>query len=485
MSETKTYVEIFNGITSTPHRDYSAMSSVHQTACARSPKFYIHLGAWYKDSGVVRDHNVLFAATMITSEIAAVREVGLALARQLDPRNLVRVARLVNEFKGGKTDGRFVLIPRSLRTEIRRYLRDRENDDRWFDRTVVSNRRAMHDLYEMAHIRPGSRRAQAILFDDNPPDDSLPGIVKQIAKIDDPLKKAELAVNANLPYPILVSLLGNKLPTAMVALVNSMTPQQVFNNLNSLKKAGAMDNPDLRSMIQSKIKQSATDKRVSAGKVAELLASSDTDLDDEMYNAVATATTERVRAGATITKNTAILVDRSGSMSIANDVASQLFSMLATAMSPDAKLYAYAFDDVAYELSTDFGRIDKFRQDLDMIRAGGMTSYGIPIVAMTRKNQTDVEQLVFIGDEGENASPAFEGVYGRLPLKPNVVVVRIGQHSNYIENVCKRMGVEFQAIEFKGDKYSLQNVAALLSGKSVSELVLDILDYPLPQRMTA
>lgn len=485
MAETKTYVEIFNGLTSVPHRDYNAMSSVHQISCARSPVFYMHLGAWYKGNGVVRDHNVLFAATMITSSIPAVRDVGLALARDLDPRNLVRVARLANEFKGGKTDGRFVLIPRSLRTEIRRYLRDRERDDGWFDRTVISHRRAMHDLYEMAHIRPGTRRAQAILFDDNPPEGSLPAVVKQIATIEDPLAKAELAVTHNLPYPILVSLLGNKLPTAMVALVNSMTPQQVFNNLKSLKNAGAMENPDLRSMIQSKIKQAGSDKRVSAGKVAQLLSSPDTDLDAEMYDAVAVATTERVRSGATITKNTALLVDRSGSMHVANEVASQLFSMLATSMSPDAKLYAYAFDDVAYELNADLGRIDQFRKDLDLIRAGGMTSYGMPIVAMARKNQTDVEQLVFIGDEGENASPAFETAYDKLPLKPNVVMIRIGQHSDYIERVCKRMGIEFQAIEFSGDKYSLQNVTALLSGKSVSDLVLDILDYPLPQRQTA
>src|SRR3954449_909276 len=67
--------------------------------------------------------------------------------------------------------GLFRNPPRALKTEIVRYLREREADPEWFDGSVLVARKVIKRLYALPHITPG-QRAQRILFDDDPPEDS-------------------------------------------------------------------------------------------------------------------------------------------------------------------------------------------------------------------------------------------------------------------------------------------------------------------------
>ena len=64
--------------------------------------------------------------------------------------------------------GLFRNPPRAMRTEITRYLREREADADWFDGTVLVARKAVKRLYALNHIKP-DQRAQRILFDQDPP----------------------------------------------------------------------------------------------------------------------------------------------------------------------------------------------------------------------------------------------------------------------------------------------------------------------------
>ena len=64
--------------------------------------------------------------------------------------------------------GLFRNIPRTMKTEITRYLREREADPEWFDGSVLVARKAMKRLYALLHVPPGDR-AQKILFEKDPP----------------------------------------------------------------------------------------------------------------------------------------------------------------------------------------------------------------------------------------------------------------------------------------------------------------------------
>ena len=84
--------------------------------------------------------------------------------------------------------GLFRNVPRAMKTEVTRYLREREADAEWFDGSVLSARKAMKRLYALLHIRP-SDRAQQILFDNSPPADSRVYALRILAAAENPPRR--------------------------------------------------------------------------------------------------------------------------------------------------------------------------------------------------------------------------------------------------------------------------------------------------------
>jgi hypothetical protein len=122
------------------------------------------------------------------------------------------------------------------------------------------------------------------------------------------------------------------------------------------------------------------------------------------------------------------------------------------------------------------------------IQAGGGTSCGVAIEQMRRRKQW-VEQIVFVTDEGENSAPMFDEAYTRYAeeagVKPAVILVRIGRATTHLQQACQRLGVPPNVFDFRGDYYALPNVIPLLTYPSLSDMVMEVLDYPLPERAPA
>ena len=198
---------LLNSLLTTPHRDLATIWPLHREMVAQDPRFYVRLGAWYADHGDVRDHKEMFVIALSTSAFPGHRDVGLALLRDLPP---YQVGRVVDFVHGKKTDrkvrekvaggvenaepvvktvvqeyGLFKNVPRSLRTEVVRYLREREADADWFDSTALTARKALKRLYALLHVKPGER-AQKVLFDQDPPADSRLFALRVLAKATDP-----------------------------------------------------------------------------------------------------------------------------------------------------------------------------------------------------------------------------------------------------------------------------------------------------------
>ena len=212
-------VKLFNTLLTTPHRDLAGIYLVHQEIIAQDPRFYVHLAAWYNDNGEIRDHKEMFVVNLALSDFPGHRDVGLALLRQMPPYQVGRVF----DFIKGKTvrrrskeedrgemvaekQGIFRSIPRSMKTEITRYLREREENPDWFDSSVLQARRTIKRLYASLHIAP-SPRAQAILFDDDPPPDSRLYALKRIAKARTPAEQARAIVEHRIPYRVAASVI--------------------------------------------------------------------------------------------------------------------------------------------------------------------------------------------------------------------------------------------------------------------------------------
>ncbi len=504
MAERDLRAEFVNTLLTTPHRDLAKLAAIHQSLITQDPLFYVHLAAWYADNGNVRDYKEVFVAMLAVSKFEGHREVGLALLRDLPPYELARVVDFIKGYEakkrtlkpgtGGKGKpreydittervGLFVNIPRSLRTEVQRYLHEREQDNTRFDRTALTARKALKRLYAGLHLHP-SLRAQAVLFADEPPQGSLARAIKDIASAASPAEQARAIAQHRIPYRVASTLVKEMSPMVVAALIEVMTPQELINNVASLQKRGAMDNPEIKKLVEGKLEVAKTDKRVSAYKAK--VAAEAVGATGELAKALDEVTETQVKARGQIRRPTALLIDKSGSMNVAIEVGRQLGALISAICTSD--LYAYAFDTVAYPVTAKGNSLADWEKALSGIKAGGGTSCGVALDWMRKKGQR-VEQIVMVTDEGENNAPLFADAYKayaeELQSSPAVIFVKVGQTSNLLEKACAQLGVAPQLFEFRGDYYALPNVIPLLTYPSLGEMVMEILAYPLPERQLA
>jgi hypothetical protein len=338
------------------------------------------------------------------------------------------------------------------------------------------------------HIEP-SERAQKILFDGEPPEDSRLSAVKALNKAETAADQAKAILDHKIPYRIASTVVKSMTPTVLYALIEVMSDQELINNLGSLKRRGAFDNADLKEKIQERLEKAKTGKRVSALKSVEAAKASG--VSEDVAEQLAAVADSQVKSKGRITRPTALLIDKSSSMYEAIELGKRMASMISAIM--DADLYVYAFDTMPYPIVSkgeDLGSWDKaFRG----IRAGGCTSCGCALTAMARKKQI-VEQIMMITDEGQNTSPQFltglKQYEASTGMKPSIFILRcgnMGPRDPLFVGQSQRNGNEADSYDFRGetDYYSLPNLIQFLTKGSRLDLLMEIMDYDLPERKVA
>jgi hypothetical protein len=514
-------LEILNTLLTTPHRKLELIWPVHRKLVEQDPRFYVRLAAWYHDYGEVRDHKEMFIITLVQSPFQGHRDVGLALLRGLPPYQVVRVLDFIHGRKTmrkarstppntkakGKANkgapsskeaksatarpGETVIVefglfrnpPRALRTEIVRYLREREADPDWFDSTVLVARKALKRMYALLHVAPGER-AQQILFDERPPADSRLFALKQLVKAESPAEQARAIFELAIPYRVAATVIKQMTPTVLLALIDRMSPQELINSIGSLQRRGAFDNPDLKALIDEKLEQAKTASRVSALKAEEAVKAADVSADlRRTLDQIADA---QVKSKGRIERPTALLIDKSGSMHVAIEVGKRI-GALVSSVSAQA-LFVYAFDTIAYPIEAVGADLAAWEKALSGITAGGGTSCGVAVEVMRRRKQY-VEQIIMVTDEEENTAPYFVETLRKyreeVKADPNVCFVRTPGARTSLEDECRKAGIMADAFQFTGDYYALPNLVPLLSRPSKHDLLMEILEYPLPARKPA
>jgi hypothetical protein len=194
-------------------------------------------------------------------------------------------------------------------------------------------------------------------------------------------------------------------------------------------------------------------------------------------------TETQVRAKGRISKPTALLIDKSSSMTEAMEIGKRIGSMIAGVCA--AELYVYAFDTLGYPVKVAGPGLADWERALAGLNASGSTSCGVAVEMMRRQGQA-VEQIIMVTDEEENTAPRFvEAVKQyRTELKadPQIVFVKTRGASTQLERECQRERLPFDAYQFNGDYYALPNLLPLLTRPSKLDLLLEIMAYPLPQR---
>jgi hypothetical protein len=465
-------LEMLNSLLSTPHRKLEQVKEIHQLIIELDPLFYGHLAVWYQNHGEVRDHKEVFLGYLLTSPIPEHRDAGFMMLQQFPP---YQVARIVDFMKCllGK-------MPRSAKTAVTRYLRVREKNPAQFDRAVLRAKKAMKHLYASLHIKP-NERANAILFHETPPADSPLAALKRLSRADSSQEQATIIVEYNIPYTVAIGAVQQVTPTVLVALLNSMSPQEVINNLKSLQAKGAMNHPEVKELIEEKLKAAQSSERVSAYKAQ--VAAQAGDFDEETVAQLEQVTNIQVKRGGTIKGATGLLVDKSGSMNKAIETGKRLAALISGIT--EAELYVYAFDTIPYPITAPGKELSDWEKAFANITANGSTSIGTALEIMRRKKQI-VERIIIVTDEGENTAPYFTEVYQaycrEFAIMPNVVIVRVEGYYNLVERQLQEKHAPVETFTFSGDYYSLPNLVPLLSRASRLDLLMEIMDTPLPVR---
>jgi hypothetical protein len=478
-NERDTRVAILNSFLTTPHRKLADLAPLHQEALERDPLFYSRLAHWYIETGEVRDHKILFVAHLMTSDYAAFREAGWVLLQDLAPFEVARVLDHAKQVIGK--------APRTLKSAVTSYLRTRERSGERFDRAALRARKDLKHLYASLRIKPGER-AQAILFAEQPPAGSQLAALKQLARSSDGLEQARIILDNRIPYTTAIGAISQLTPALLVALIDAMSPQEVINNLGSLKRRGALDNAQVKALIEARLAAAATDSRVSTFKTKQAIAHAGVDANTE--RALTAVTDTRVAAKVEIRRPTALFVDKSGSMSTAIQVARELAALVSAVVTADFRVYA--FDTAAFEV-TPVTKRGLFRRSAHsdwteafaLIKPNGGTSIGAPLAKLTRE-RIPVEQIVIVTDEGENTAPLFHDAYDEyvrvLGIRPAIVVVGVENSNGVFSRSLVARGIMVTRYEFKGDYYSLPNLLPLLALPSQAELVDSIMARDLPRR---
>jgi len=508
-SEEDIRLEMLNSFLSCPHRDTDAVNKVHQELVTKDPVFYAHLGAWYFKNGEIRDHKEVFVGTLAVDSFLDNRETGLALFRRFPVFLKRRVIGFIkgkkikirektgNKIQKGKkvidevkitekTVGLFKNIPTAFKKDVEKYLRWIEADNDRFDSIAMKSLNDLKGLYASLSIKP-SPRAQKILFEQKYPEDSKLNVYKEIADSKTPDEAAILIVKNKIPFTVAVGLVDNVTPSVLVALINSMSPQEVINNIASLEEKGAMNNPDTKAIIDKKLKQAEKGKNVAALKPKTVQATGRIKNEETRKKLDAIADSQ-VRKSGTIKIPTAVLFDKSGSLSESIEIGKRAAALLSGVMS--APLHVVAFDSMAREIVSAGPGLSAWEKAFQGVTSHGGTSIGCALDYLMRKN-VRVEQIIVITDEDENGDPRFWEVFPKyvrlMGVTPNVVLIHVnnqdGIYRTGFSDSLKAHGIAYDLYKpDTGDYYALPGLVTLLSRNSKIDLLYEIMDTPLPVR---
>lgn len=464
-TETDKRLQILNSFLTTPHGELNEVRNIHRDILSKDPIFYGHLGAWYYKKGEVRDHKEVFMSNLFVSNLAEHREMACTLLDKFPP---YQVAKIVDFCRQS-----IKKFPTCGKTAVRDYLRKREQGN--FTSAYLQAKKDLKRLYASLKIKPG-KIAQEMLFEGK-----KPAGIKALQEAKTPEQVALAIVNYKIPYTVAVSFIKDWTPAITIALVNTMTPQQVINNMGSLQKRGAMNYSEVKTLIEKKLEEAKTDKRVSTlkSKVASKVSGVSKDLSNKLEGVTQARVDKKMKGS--LRGKVAILVDKSGSMGACIEAGKQVAALISGAF--QEMPLVVAFDEIAYPINSTGRTIQEWEQAFRGVYPDNFTSIGC---AMRYIGNVPVDSIVIITDEDENTDPYFVKEYQiyckRMGIYPPVLIIRYG-NSDQVERDLRGIRAEVQVFNFtRGDYYSLPNILPMINPRTRLDLLEEIMNTPLPYR---
>lgn len=481
--------QVVRELTRSAHGALNAYVPVGHQAAAQDPEFFAHLVAWDALKGQVRDAHVALPVLALAVSGVAEEFVENALAHlaKLDPRNLVRAL----DFS------RTVKVPghgRALRRLVEQYLRAREANWTWWERSALQHRASLKTLYARFHLKPGSASVQLVLngrFAKGTAHAQMPAgtAFEALARLKE-MSDGEAAtaiLEHRLPFLTVVGAVGKRLKESdalALALIERMSPAEAVTNSKMLEKLGVRSRPALRAAYELALERVAESKKVTlkTTKAAEAVQS------EALQGKLRVAQEKQLDALGGVDGNWLVLGDKSGSMEGAIETAKLLASTLTRMVKGQVHLVFFNTEPTYLE-ATGLS-YEELLERTKYVRAGGGTSIGCGLTLL-RLKQIEVDGIAIVSDGAENTLPFFVEAYQSyskaMDREVPVYLYRSSDDlSGYFGNqelskTMERAGISLQEFDLRGTKvdfYSLPNLVQTMRTSPYS-LAEEVLETPL------
>lgn len=461
------------------HGNFNIYVNDAMPAAVNDPGLFAHFVAWNHINSKIRDNKVAFPVVALrgSSGINELSENAIAHLVSLGPRELIKAYEFSKQLtqKGHNVPGG---QRKKLQNAIQRYLLIRERNEKWWDSSVLSNRKAMKGLYAVSHKRP-TERVQKILFEKKYPTNSVFHALKNLKNMNQ-LQAAGAIERFKIPAPVAIGAVSNistSVPVLM-AIIDRMSANELMNNAKMLEAKHVFDISELRAAFDLAVERAKTDKRTNVYKATK--AKSSIGSGKVAAKIMTIQETHEKKLGG-IGGDWLVLADRSSSMSTSIEASRHIAATLVSQAKGKVILVFFSSQPILFDVTG--LTYDQILEKTKDVYAGGCTSIGCGLEYLQSKG-TMVEGIAIVSDGGDNSSPYFHNAYAsyskKMGIDPSVYLFHVPGDPNKLSTYCERNGIEIEIFELGRDVdyYALPNLVKTLR-VSRFELFDEIMQTPL------
>jgi len=427
------------------------------------PELLGHFIAWNDKNGKVRDSKIalpVIALRGLKESDGDLKENAIAHLMRLSPRDLVRAYDFNKTLSaaGKRISGN---RHRLFEPALKRYLQVREENPKWWDRTVLQHRRAMKHLYRIAHYK-GSERAVAVLWDEQYPARSIFATVAALRTM--PANEAASAIlNKNIPLEVAIGAVAKaKDKDIVLALIEGMSGNQLITNSQFLQRLGVGSDPILKASYDAAIeraKKSGKVETLKAGRAAETIT------DETMAAKLTGLQQTKTRQLGGIDGDWAVLADCSGSMAASIELGRKIAALIAEQVK--GAVYLIFFNVAPTFIEVTGLSYDQILEKTKRIHADGGTAVGCGLDYLRAKGVT-VQGIAIASDGGDNTPPRFHMAYPAyvkaMEIEPTAYLFHVEGEQDTLTPCCQLAGIQLERFEMGKDVdyYSLPNLVSTL-----------------------
>ena len=436
------------------HGELSAYTDIGFQALSQDEDLFAHMISWNVRKGEIRDSKVALPIIALRGrKDYALYENAVASLCKLSPRDLVKAFYYHKSLPLTKEGGSWW-----LKEAVKIYLRQREHNKNWWNKTAVQHRESLKALYALFHVKP-SPYANDVLFQGVYPQGSVFERITQLKNMT-PEEAAGTILTYNIPFLIAKGALGGikGKKDLIIALIEKMSGAELITNTKMLEGLGVFTDPVLTLAYRNATRRTKDDTRVSTMKASKAAESvKGTEAAKHLNN----IQEQKLQKLGGIEGDWLVLGDRSSSMRQSIEASRQIAALIAQQVK--GKVYLVFFNQMPTLYDVSGRTLAEITSMTSRVFDSGMTSIGCGLELITSKG-LPIDGIAICSDGGDNTFPLFQEAFkryvARLGNEPTVYYFRVPGDTDILSRACQYYDINLEVFDLgpSPDYYALPNL---------------------------